>query len=967
VPVRRGVELASKVESLLRRSGVSCPLPCSIVSSRPPGKYPKTLEGSTGLPGSSTGHRLRSWIGRSWLNHRPIAVDVSRPFRATYRVQLHAGFDFAAASRIADYLAALGVSHLYCSPYLQAAKDSTHGYDIVDPRAVNRELGGTAGHARLSEALRAAGLGQVLDIVPNHMAISGPDNPWWWDVLENGPSSRFASYFDVDWDPPETRFRNVVLLPVLADHYGRVLEHGDLRLHWKDGAFTIRYHDHVFPVSPQSLDTLLVTAAGRVGSDELAFIAGALSELPSPTVTDRASVERRHRHKTVLYESLARLCAGESRVDKAIETVVAEINASADSLDALLERQNFRLAHWRAAARDLGYRRFFDINGLVGLRVEHEHVFRDTHRLVLGWLADGTLDGLRIDHPDGLRDPQGYLERLRSDGPEAWIIVEKILEPGEALRGSWPVDGTTGYDFLNRVSGLFVDPTGEKLLTEFYAEFTGESIDWAEVARAKKHDVMRLTMGSDLNRLTALFLDICERRRRYRDYTRHELHEALRDTLACFSVYRTYVRPEPAAVVEEDVRRIVEATEAARAHRADLDGELFEFLRDVLRRRLVGDLETELTMRFQQLAGPVMAKGVEDTAFYNFNRLVSLNEVGGDPGSFGRGVDEFHRAGAETQERWPRTMLATSTHDTKRSEDVRARLHLISEIPERWAEAVHRWSVRNARHRRADWPDRNSEYLFYQTLVGAWPIETGRMTGYMEKAAREAKAHTSWTSPNEAYDAALRAFVEGAMADLTFTVDVEAFVAPLIAAGRINSLAQTLLKLTAPGIPDIYQGTELWDLSLVDPDNRRPVDYALRERLLADLDRATPEQIMARSDEGLPKLWVIRQTLHLRRRRPELFGPEGSYRPLAVTGERWGHVVAFARGDGVVTVVPRLVMRLEKRWLDTALELPAGRWRNELTGQIVQGVVRLDDLLARFPVALLSRVDSEPPDVGAAD
>jgi len=413
-------------------------------------------------------------------------ADVQRQLRATYRVQLHAGFDFAAAAAIADYLAALGVSHLYCSPYLQAAKGSTHGYDIVDPRAVNRELGGAAGHARLSEALRSAGLGQVLDIVPNHMAISA-DNPWWWDVLENGPASPYASYFDVDWDPPETRLRNVVLLPVLADHYGRVLERGHLRLARDGVAFTIRYHDHVFPVSPQSLDLLLATAAERTGSQALAFIADALSELPSPTTTDRASVERRHRHKSVLYESLARLFAEQPLPAKAIDAVVAEVNASVDLLDSLLERQNFRLAHWRAAARDLGYRRFFDINGLVGLRAEHEHVFHDTHRLVLAWLADGTLDGLRIDHPDGLRDPEAYLDRLREAGPQAWIIVEKILEPGEALRDSWPVDGTTGYDFLNRLSGLFVDPEGEKALTELCAEFTGESTDWAEVARARKH------------------------------------------------------------------------------------------------------------------------------------------------------------------------------------------------------------------------------------------------------------------------------------------------------------------------------------------------------------------------------------------------------------------------------------------------------------------------------------------------
>jgi (1->4)-alpha-D-glucan 1-alpha-D-glucosylmutase len=891
-----------------------------------------------------------------------VRTDVQRPLRATYRVQLHAGFDFAAAASIADYLAALGISHLYCSPYLQAAKGSTHGYDIVDPRAVNRELGGAPGHARLSEALRSAGLGQVLDIVPNHMAISGPDNPWWWDVLENGPASRYASYFDVDWDPPETRLRNVVLLPVLADHYGRMLEHGDLRLSRDGVAFTIRYQDHMFPISPQSLDFLLGTAAERTGCEALAFIADALRDLPSPTAIDQASVERRHRHKTILYELLARLLVEQPDTVRAIDAAIGEVNASIDLLDALLERQNFRLAHWRAAARDLGYRRFFDINGLVGLRVEHEHVFRDTHQLVLAWLADGTLDGLRIDHPDGLRDPEAYLDRLRAAGPQAWITVEKIVQPGEPLRDSWPVDGTTGYDFMNRVSGLFVDPEGEKALTELYAEFTGESTDWAEVARTRKHQVMRETMGSDLNRLTALFLAICERRRRYRDYTRHELHEALRDALACLPVYRTYVRPEPAAVDEDDARRIVEATETARAHRPDLDGELFEFLRDLLRRRLVGDLETELTMRFQQLSGPVMAKGVEDTAFYVFNRLVSLNEVGGDPSRFGVGVEEFHQACEETHELWPRTMLATSTHDTKRSEDVRARLDLLSEMPVRWSEAVRRWAALNARHHRGEWPDRNSEYLFYQTLIGAWPIDVERMTAYMAKASREAKAHTSWTSPNEAYDAALRAFVEAAMADLTFMVDVEAFVTPLIPAGRVNSLAQTLLKLTAPGIPDIYQGTELWDLSLVDPDNRRPVDYALRRRLLAELDRAAPKEIMARSDEGMPKLWVIRQALQFRRLRPALFGDDAIYRPLAAISGRADHVVAFSRGDGAVTVVPRLVMRLDDNWMNTTLELPSGRWRNELTGDAVQGVVSIAELLAPFPVALLSRVQSSAPD-----
>ncbi|GIW07713.1 MAG: maltooligosyl trehalose synthase [Dehalococcoidia bacterium] len=881
---------------------------------------------------------------------------MTAPLIATYRVQLNPAFGFDEAAQIVPYLADLGVSHLYASPYLQAAPGSTHGYDVVDHTRVNEELGGEAGHARFIRALGDAGLGHILDIVPNHMAIVTPGNRWWWDVLENGPASRYAAYFDVDWDPPEAKLRNTVLLPILGDHYGRVLEAGELTLIREGGSFSIRYFEHAVPVAPRSLDSVLGAAARRAGSDELAFLADAFGALPLATATDPMSIRRRHRDKEVLRVQLARLLEREPAVAEALDEVVAEVNANPDALDAILERQNYRLAYWRTAGRELGYRRFFDINSLAGLRTESGQVFANTHQLILRWLDRGMLDGVRVDHIDGLRDPAEYLRRLREAARDAWIVVEKILEPGEDLPESWPIGGTTGYDFLNRVNGLFVDPAGEAPLTAIYAEFTGDSTEYPTIVREKKQLILRELLGSDVNRLTAQLVDICEGHRRFRDYTRHELHEALREVIACFPVYRTYVRAATAEVREQDVRYVRCAIEAAKANRPDLDPILFEFLADLVLLQALGTPEAEFAMRFQQLTGPAMAKGVEDTAFYTFTRFISLNEVGGDPSHFGISPDAFHRTCAETRRRWPETMLTTSTHDTKRSEDVRARLNLLSEIPEQWGEAVYRWAAHNERHKRDGWPDRNAEYLFYQTLVGAWPLETVRAVQYMEKASREAKVQTSWTAPNVAYEDALRRFVEAVLADEAFLADLEAFVTPLVEPGRINSLAQTLLKLTTPGVPDIYQGCDLWDLSLVDPDNRRPVDFARRRALLADLDGATPEAIWARIDEGLPKLWVIRQALQLRRRRPGLFRWRGAYEPLAAAGPQADHVVAFCRGGGALTVVPRLVLRLGE-WKRTALELPPGRWTNVLTGDEWEGGrVTLARLLRRFPVALLEKV-----------
>ncbi len=878
---------------------------------------------------------------------------------ATYRVQLHRDFDFDAATGIIPYLAELGISHLYSSPCLQAAPGSTHGYDVVDYH-VSRELGGAAGHQRLAAAVRQCGMGQMLDIVPNHMAIPGRENPWWWDVLENGPASRYSAYFDVDWAPPEARLRDCVLLPVLGDHYGRVLEAGEIKLVREGPDFMFRYYDRTFPAAPRSLDTLLARAAGQCGCDELAFIADSLSALPISTEADPARLRRRERNIAVLKAAIGRLLDSSPETAGAIDQAIAAFNADPDLLHAMLERQNYRLAFWRAAGRDLGYRRFFDISTLIGLRMENAQVFNDTHSLILRWLAEGVLDGIRIDHIDGLRDPYGYLQRLNRAAPGTWIVVEKILQGGERLRQDWPIAGTTGYDFLNRVGGLFVDPAGEEPLTRLYAQFTGASADYGTIARSCKEMAARDILGSELNRLTELFVEVCENDRRHRDYTRHELHQALVAVTARFAVYRTYCRDANSQPNPEDVRCVDQAIEQARTDRADLDPELFDFLRRILLLREHGALHQELALGFQQFSGPVMAKALEDTAFYRYHRLICLNEVGGDPSRFGVDPGEFHAACVETQRRWPLGLLATSTHDTKRSEDVRARIALLSEIPGRWAEAVNRWSAMN----RACWsgePDANAEYLLYQSLVGAWPIGIDRIWPYMEKAVREAKLQTSWTKPDPNYEKNLRVFVEGIMKNSGFTAELEALVAELTPYARLNSLAQTLLKLTTPGIPDFYQGTELWDFSLVDPDNRRPVDYQLRRRLVHEVRRARVEDVVKRPDQGLPKLWLIHRTLIARRRRPELFGADAPYQPIQASGRRAAHAVAFMRAGGAITVVPRLVMRLRWQWDNTALEIPSGQWRNVLTGDKVEGgAARISRLLAKFPVCLLMREDCAP-------
>ena len=861
---------------------------------------------------------------------------------------------------MAPYLRELGVTHVYSSPYLQAGPGSMHGYDIVDHQRVNAELGGAEGHEQFCRRLGELGLGQVLDIVPNHMSL-GRENRYWWDVLENGTSSRYASFFDIDWQPQEERLREKVLVPVLSDQYGRVLEAGGIKVVRVGVHFQVECAGHVLPLAANTLSAILIRAAEYAKSDTLSFLAASFGRLPAPEYVDRRTILARHRDKVVLFKLMERVCAEETGVSNEIDRAVAELNADLDALDDLLNQQNYRLSYWKSADQQLGYRRFFDVNTLIGLRVEREHVFEETHALVLDWLKRGVLDGVRIDHPDGLRDPREYCKRLRGRAPEAWIIGEKILEPGEFLPQSWPIEGTTGYDFLNLAAGVLVRPQGMAKLSEVYSDFIGGSPSYSEIMHEKKLTIVQESLASDVNRLTSLFVEICERNRNYRDYTSAEIRRAVREVAACFRVYRSYVVPERNEITDEDRTAISQATECAKNKRQDIDGGLFDFMRDVLTMQAAGKYETEFVMRFQQFTGPVMAKGVEDTAFYCYNRQIGMNEVGSDPGQDGVSVEEFHDYCARMQATHPLTMTTLSTHDTKRSDYVRARLAVLSEVPVKFRAAIHRWSRMNGvlSEKQSDGSpivDRNTEYLLYQTLIGAWPIDAERLKAYMLKATREAKQRTSWVANNKQFEDALNGFVERVLQHAPFLDEVKQFVDSIVQAGWVNSLAQTLLKHTAPGVPDLYQGAELWDLSLVDPDNRRPVDYTLRCRLLGEMQAMSASQVMERMDEGLPKLWTIFHALHLRSEHPEWFGAGSAYRPVDVVGPRKAHVIAYLRSENVVTVVPRLTVTLAGKWGDTAVLLPGGEWTNIVSGQTFAAErVPVEDLLHDFPVALLIR------------
>lgn len=875
---------------------------------------------------------------------------------STYRLQLHAGFTFEDAAALADYLKALGISHVYASPYLQAVSGSKHGYDVVDHQALNQDLGGEEGHQEFSRRLKDLGMGQVLDIVPNHMAL-GARNLYWWDVLENGPSSRYAGWFDIDWHSTEVKLQNKVLIPVLGDQYGRVLSAGQIKLEHTSDSFRIRYMNELLPAAPRSLYTVISKAAQYADNNLLNFIADSFAQLPSSESTDREVARTRHRDKLVIFGLLNRLCRENPEANAAIDRAVDDLNHDIDALDDFLNRQQYRLAYWRTADQELGYRRFFDINTLIGLRMERPYVFEETHRRILEWLREGVLDGVRVDHPDGLRDPQQYFDRLRKQAPDAWIIGEKILEPGERIRDDWPIEGTTGYDFLNVCTNLLVSDTGLNELTTIYGDFTHEPLDFEAVAHDKKLNVLQEALGSDVNRLTSLFVEICESNRDRRDFTRAEIRRAIREVAACFSVYRTYVVPDRNQVLDEDRLQIATAVNKAKEQRQDLDPGLLDFIGDVLALRVRGALESEFVLRFQQFTSPVMAKGVEDTAFYCFNRMLGLNEVGGASAANGLTIEEFHAYCARKQWGHPHTMTTLSTHDTKRSEDVRARLAVITEIPAQWKTTIGRWSRMNAPLRARNYPDRNTEYYLYQTLVGAWPISKERVIAHMEKATREAKQMTSWTQQNKEFEDALRSFIERLFDSQSFIEDLERFVERIVNPGRFNSLAQALLKFTAPGVPDTYQGCELWDLSLVDPDNRRPVDFTERRQLLSELANGMDlEEISRRSDSGIPKLWLTHRALCLRRDHPEWFGAEATYSPIFAEGQRADHIVGFLRGESIAVFVPRWPLKLAGKWGATTVDLPSGEWTNLLTGEVIaEGKQRVQTLLQQFPVALLVR------------
>ncbi len=851
--------------------------------------------------------------------------------RATYRLQFRKEFTFADAMAIVPYLAALGVSHVYASPLLTARPGSPHGYDIVDHNSINPEFGGEAGFDAFVETLRRHDMGLVLDIVPNHMWI-GQENPWWMDVLEWGPTSPMAGRFDVDWETPEGR---KLLLPVLGDQYGVVLERGELAIGFDEisGAFEIQYFDKRFPLNAASQLDILHAVAQRAPL-------GALLEEMRERAQGAFSPQRREALRQARCK-LAQGAARDAQLRKALDETLSALNgapgdsASFDRLHAILDRQAYRLAFWRVAAEEINYRRFFDVNELAGLRMEQPELFDVSHAFVARLIREGKVQGLRIDHIDGLRAPREYLFRLQALAQEEgrarfYVVVEKILAAHERLRSDWPIAGDTGYAFMAAVNGVFVDPAGERYLTRFYRQFTGDSQDFETTARAAKRLIMTEVLSSELNVLAEMFHRIARQSRRTRDFTLAGMREALENVVAHFPVYRAYVTPRGADA--QDRRDIEWAIGRARKGARTLDVSIYDFIAGILTLdSLVNsphpDSVTDAALRFQQYTGPVMAKAVEDTAFYRYTRLVSLNEVGSYPGYFGLSPAAFHEINRARQRDFPFAMSSTATHDHKRGEDARARLNVLSEIPREWSQQVRRWSRWNARRKtqvngRAA-PEANAEYLFYQTIVGVWPYAMrppdypgleafrARIGAYMRKAAREAKSHTSWLAPDEDYEAALDQFVARALGpevSRPFLDSVFAFVEAIAPAGAANGLAQTLLKLTCPGVPDIYQGAEGWDLSLVDPDNRRPVDYDTLAAGLAG-DAQNVARHLPNWRDGRIKQALIRRVLDCARAHEGLF-TQGGYRELRSVGASAENVFAFARADRqtvAVVVAPRLM------------------------------------------------------------
>lgn len=948
---------------------------------------------------------------------------------ATYRLQFNRDFTFRDAAALVPYLASLGISHCYASPYFRARPGSMHGYDIIDHNALNPEIGSQEDYEHLVHELHRHGMGQILDIVPNHMGVMGSDNAWWLDMLENGQASQFADFFDIDWEPIKDELRGKILIPVLGDQYGNVLENGELRLSFDQerGEFSLFYSQHRFPIDPGEYPRILLPGLDRLKEGmrdtdddllELQSIATAFSHLPPRFGLDNEQKADRTREKEVQKRRLSALVTRSPSIRQYLEKNVRELNGTAgdaksfDGLHELIKAQAYRLAYWRVAADDINYRRFFDINDLAALRIEEEPVFVATHGLVFKLLARGAVNGLRIDHPDGLYDPGNYFRQLQAGAPRSegvpegsgpqpvYVVIEKILTNKEQLPKDWSINGTTGYDFANLVNGLFVDQSAATKMGRNYRAFIGHPIDFSELAYRSKKLVLKMSLASELNMLANALSRIALSRRNTCDFTLNSLQRALAEIIANFPVYRTYVSGEQVSAEDRSYIELAVAAGKKKSKAGDLS--IFDFIQRMLLLETNGDLSKayrqairRFVMKFQQVTSAVMAKGLEDTAFYRYHRLVSLNEVGGNPIRFGVNIAEFHQANQQRLQQWPDCLLSTSTHDSKRSEDVRARVNVLSEIPALFRLNAGQWRKLNRSKKRTidgqPAPSRNDEYLLYQTLVGAWPFDslenrdwadfTERIEHYMLKAIRESKELTSWANPNAAYETATTDFVRALLqrsAKNKFLPLFSAFQSIIIRLGMLNSLSQTLLKLASPGVPDIYQGNELWDFSLVDPDNRRPVDYVHRREMLKTL-RENAEgngtqlchELLKHMEDGRIKLFLSWKTLCFRKSYRDLFR-KGSYMPLAVSGTHADRICAFARKWGkqaAVVIAPRLWGTLlgeaEYRpgieiWQDTSIQFPesAGQsYRNVYTRESVNFDVnceaQLSTVLKDFPVALL--------------
>ena len=951
---------------------------------------------------------------------------------ATYRLQVHGQFPLSAATGIVDYLQRLGVTTVYTSPYFTAVAGSTHGYDVCNHNEISPEVGGSDALRDFTAATAAAGMGHVVDFVPNHMGVGAGGNAWWTDVLENGPSSPAASFFDIDWAPLKAELHAKLLLPILGDQYGKVLERGELRLEFRDGVLLLRYFDTELPINPRQTPRVYRGAVepltAELGADnpalhEFLSILSSLENLPPYTEQDATRIAERHREKEVAKSRLQRLSAESPVIARCVHEAVAAVNgtpgnpSSFNALHELLESQPYRLSYWRTASHEINYRRFFDINTLVGIRVERQEVFDETHRLLGELIRGGQLQGIRVDHPDGLFDPARYFEMLQALARDAagvqaplYVVAEKILSGHEQLPRQWDVHGTTGYNFLNDLNGLFVDASQQRRLRRTYAKLTGHADPFDDVLYEAKRVIITTAMASELSVLAHMLDRIGESNRRSRDFTLESMRDVIIEVVACFPVYRTYV--EEQGWTPEDRRVVEQAISRARRRNPAMEASLFDFFREVMLPRDPNDQREagperregyppadaaearerrRFAMKLQQYTGPVQAKGLEDTAFYRYNVLVSLNEVGGDPAQVGRPVEDFHGANLLRARHWPYEMLATATHDTKLGEDVRARINVLSELNDEWAREVAKWMRINRPVRSIvdgePVPDRVDEYRLYQIVIGTYMAKAdaayaARIKEYMLKAVREAKVHTSWLTPNQGYEDGLMKFIDGVLGRNVdkFLPAFLPFQQRIALLGMTNSLAQVVLKVGSPGVPDFYQGTELWDLSLVDPDNRRPVDFVLRDRLLRELDAAgaaaIPE-LLANWQDGRIKLFVTAASLRVRRELPDVFAG-GEYVPLTTDMTVRGDIVAFARTagtDAVIVVAPRLCAALDCQgpplgadcWKTSRLMLPPSlrelTFRNVFTNTEIKPTVGADDawifvgqLFAQLPVALLRSV-----------